>query len=142
MAILVYATLDDFNASPFNEDDQGNLITTTNSKLRRASMMIDSFIKTAHYLVDPETFLPTEQHVIEALRDATCAQAAWFEISQDTSGYEAVAGPITLGPLSTGQRTASAAVQQTQASSDPRTSPEAVLILKNAGLVTGATWNG
>lgn len=44
--------------------------------LARATDDIDSALVGAHYNVDADGF-PTDTAVIEALRDATCAQAVW-----------------------------------------------------------------
>lgn len=134
-----YATIAEFAASPFSEDDEGETITVTDKQLRRASLDIDGLTIAASYRVDDDGE-PIDQAILEAFRDATCAQAAWYQATGDASGAGAAAGPITLGPLSVGGRRGTAGGGSAPA--DSRYSPEALQILRNAGLRSTAVAHG
>lgn len=135
----MYATIDDFNQSDYVEDDNGDLLTVTNGRLRRASQDIDNLLLTAEYVTDDDGY-PTEQPIIDALTAATCAQAAWGLITENTSGGQSVVGPISLGPLTLGSRTASQPMS-TQTAQAVRVSPEAIQELRNAGWIPGQVWH-
>lgn len=79
----VYATEDDYKT--WTGDDTA---TATTAQLRNASLVVDELLATAVYDVD-EDDLPTDDAVIEALRDATCAQLEWWNETGDTSGVGA-----------------------------------------------------
>ena len=130
----IYATPQDFKNSVFSTDDDGSALVATQATMYRASIAVDSYLKNARYEVDPDTQCPADENVLAAVRDATCAQAAWFLITGDMSGAQDSLPPVTLGPLTLGGTSrASSAPQQT---TDPRVSLEAVMILQNANLMT------
>lgn len=89
--------------------------------LQRATELIDTHVF-GYYEIDSVTELPTETKVIEALRDATCAQVEWWLATGDekeaTSRFKHP-GIGSLNLVSTGRRIA----------------PRAVDHLKSAGLL-------
>lgn len=100
--------------------------------IRRASSAVDSMLVTAVYPVD-ENGYPLDADTTDTLKDATCAQVAWFEDTGDTTGAAAQFQSGTIlsvgftrgygeGTGNTGQKA--------------RLSPEALQILRNAGLVS------
>ena len=97
--------------------------------LAAASRAIDELLLTAVYDVDSEG-LPTDAAVAAALRDATCAQAAYQTATGDPAGVGA--GHITqaqIGSVSFQRRGSGG--QDTPG----RYSPQAVQILQQAGLL-------
>jgi hypothetical protein len=77
----VYATPDDVvdwlgDYPPSNVD---TLIT-------RASLVVDELLVGVRYCTDTTTGLPTDTTVIGALRDAVCAQVAWWISATYTQG--------------------------------------------------------
>src|SRR5690606_31043905 len=105
------------------------------SLLIRASIVIDGLTVTAVYDVDEDGY-PTDLDVADALRDATCAQAAWFDETGDTSGVAGRFNSLSLGSFSgSGGGTGSAS---NTSAAESRLSPEAVQILQNAGLTNQA----
>ncbi|GAA4175767.1 hypothetical protein [Gryllotalpicola koreensis] len=146
MSVPLYATLTDFQESEFSEDDSGEDITdqVNLNTLKRASRVIHNLVKTAYYTTDPDTKLPVDDDVIATLRDATCAQAAWFVITENASGW-LVSGPhVQLGPLSLGNSTRSSTEPGDMAAEAKysRISPEAVQILKDADFLNQAVGYG
>lgn len=96
--------------------------------LRHASALIDEYTRTARYDVDDDA-LPTDENVIAALRDATCAQAEFWLASDEEDDI--------LGPL---QSLAIGNVQAFTGEGVNRVSPmylapRAARILRNAGLI-------
>lgn len=80
--------------------------------LQRATELIDSHVF-GHYDIDSVTELPTETKVIQALRDATCAQVEWWLATGDekeaTSRFTHP-GIGSLNLVTTGRRLAPRAV--------------------------------
>lgn len=104
--------------------------------LRDASLEVDEMLLTAHYRVD-EAGMPTDPRVIEAIRDATCAQAAHrAEYGDDVEVLEGVE-PVSLGPLSLG-----GSRRMNEGSGIPQQSPKAVRVLRVAGLIPGGISDG
>ncbi|WP_263120854.1 hypothetical protein [Cellulomonas sp. RIT-PI-Y] len=129
MAQHVYAVPSDLAGEPWNVDlDE----TAAASLLRRASTVVDGLTVTARYAVDGDGY-PTDLDTSDALRDATCAQAVWFDETGDTSGAEGRFQSMSLGSASL---TKAGAGSSTGASgtAESRISPEAVTILAAAGL--------
>lgn len=130
--MLVYATPDDLAAEPWNlvpTDPQAAY-----SLLARAATIIRGLTITAIYATDPDG-KATDPKIAAALRDATCAQAVWFDETGDTgSGATGRFNSMSLGSASlSGGGTGSG----TNTSVDQgRYSPEAVQILQNTGLLT------
>ena len=127
MALRIYATpaeLADFTG----EDAPAN----ASALLRRASLLIDGLIITARDDTDDEGY-PTDLEVTEALRDATCAQASWFDETGDVSGAAGRFNSLSLGSFSgSGGGTGSGA---NTSAAESRLAPEAVQILQTAGLL-------
>lgn len=101
--------------------------------LRDASVDVDQMLLTAIYTVDHDGN-PTDPHVREALRDATCAQAAHMDEYGDTAALLAGTESVTLGPLKFGGSNTNG---RNTASRVPAFSPTAYEILRTAGLVPG-----
>ena len=99
--------------------------------LRDASEDVDEMLLTAIYRVD-EDGLPVDAPVIEALRDATCAQAWHRSEHGDDVEISMSSEAVSLGPLSFGGGGAGKASQGI-----PQHSPRALRILRNAGLIPG-----
>lgn len=123
-----YATpddLDDWLDTPPDEARATRLI-------RRASLHIDSLLTTAVYTVD-EDGGPVDLPVIEALRDATCAQVAWWVETGDVTGASAQWQGVSAGSVSLtrGYKAGSSNTGQ-----EARTAPEAIQILATAGLLS------
>jgi len=107
-----------------------------NARLRRASQSIDSLILTAVYDVDEDGY-PTDLDVADALRDATCAQVAFWQETDDVTGAEAQAGVVKIGSVQLGQSQTAAAASKTP--EETRRAPEALSILRTAGLLSAIT---
>ncbi len=132
-AILTYATSDDLATwtgatAPSNASA---LLRTSSLIVRRATM-------TATYATD-EPGLPTDADVVDALRDATCAQAAALAANDvDPAGAAAgAAGEIassSIGSASVSFATDADTSALTRSLLSDLTS-EAAMILGNAGLL-------
>ncbi|WP_336633588.1 MULTISPECIES: hypothetical protein [unclassified Microbacterium] len=107
-----------------------------NARLRRASGQVESYVRTARYATDPDGY-PTDPAIADALRDATCAQADYWAETDDPTGGGAVAGPVKIGSVSLGGTAVGGASSRSAA--DTRRADEAVIILRNAGLIASAT---
>ena len=130
MAQRVYATPSDL-ADFTGEEAPAN----ASALLRRASLLIDGLIVTARYDTDDDGY-PTDLDITEALRDATCAQASWFDETGDVSGAAGRFNSLSLGSFSaSGGGTGSGS---NTSAAESRLSPEAVQILQNAGLTNQA----
>jgi hypothetical protein len=138
VAVATFASLEDFAASPYSEDDEDQPIGMTDKRLLRASDDIRELLIVAEFDIDTDG-KPTVAAVREAIRNATCAQAAWGVLTGDASGAGAAAGPISLGPLSLGSRS-TASTQSGIAAG--RFSPEAVRCLRTAGLIPNGPLHG
>ncbi|HEY9476479.1 MAG TPA: hypothetical protein VIS06_21845 [Mycobacteriales bacterium] len=95
--------------------------------LTRASRRVDRLLLPAVYDVD-DTGAPTDPAVIEAVRDATCAQAAWWLETGDESGAAGQYQSVGIGSVNLTRRTSD--------DQDDTTSPDAVDVLTQAGLFT------
>jgi len=131
MAQRVYATSSDYVTYTGDEPP-----AKIDALLRRASAQVESHIRLAVYDVDDEGY-PTDVDVADALRDATCAYAAYWNDTGDITGAEAVAGPVKIGSVQLGGTATGGASSRNVA--DTRRSDEAITILRNAGLITSAT---
>lgn len=128
----VHATPTDLAAAPWNlnlgEEAAQRLLT-------RATTIIRGLTITAVYATGPDG-TPSDNAVAEALRDATCAQAVWFDqTGDDGSGAASAYSTMSLGSarLSVGGAGSSTNTGVTQS----RYAPEAIQILSNAGLTAG-----
>src|SRR5690349_18938769 len=60
---------------------------TADALLAQASRMLDAEVfRLCYYQADPGTGMPTAQAVADAFRDATCAQAQWWDALGDSLG--------------------------------------------------------
>lgn len=143
MSTIVYATADDY-ATWTGGAAPGNIA----SLLRSASIRIYGATSAAYYDADADTGLPTDAGVIEALKDATCAQAAvWagLGIDPNLSALDVTAPRRSkrLGAAGvdydTSAATSSAAFQARQSAATDLCE-EAVMILQQAGLLTSRVW--
>lgn len=98
----VYATVADFEAYPGGASPAP---TETATRLVQASRMLDrQVLRCCMYDVDSTTGMPTHPTVIAALRDAVCAQAAWWDAVGDPTGADAVGwGSVSIGSVSLGR---------------------------------------
>lgn len=105
MATRKYATIGDFaryTGQPAPDDFDQSLLV-------RASRRIDRVLIGAIYPVD-DAGMPTDPPVIEALRDATCALAAWWDEQGETgSGATAELSEVAIGNVRLKRAIASAA---------------------------------
>lgn len=124
----VYATPQDLAASPWNltlDAPQAEAL------LRRATYRVEDLLASAIYTVDQATGLPQDEPVAHAIRDAVCAYAVWLDEMGDTSGAASQYSSLKLGSFA-------AALSTPHGENPERTSPEAVAILRGAGLLSGA----
>ena len=98
--------------------------TTTRALLRRAEIVIDDLTHGVIYDM-------SEPGTRTAFREATCAQAAWFAETGDTSGALGVLGSASIGSVSLGAGVGASSARL----GDTRYAPEAASILKAAGLL-------
>lgn len=130
----VYATLSDYRGYTGDTTD-----TASVALLTRASLDIDNALKGALYDVDDNTGLPTKTKVIEALRDATCAQVQWWDEIGDTSGTGA-AGQFQSAQLGTAAYTRGYTAGGSSAGNSTTLAPAAFKILSVEGLLPFGVW--
>lgn len=139
---LVYAVPDDLaawtgSAAPAN----------ATPLLRSASLLVRDATASAFYAADT-TGLPTDPATLQAFKDATCAQAAFWAANgiDPAAGALPTAGVLRgkkLGSASLDYDTAAAASQavlQARMDSVEALVPEAVRILRGAGVNTYGPW--
>ncbi|MFI9203330.1 hypothetical protein [Streptomyces sp. NPDC053048] len=103
--------------------------------LARASEDVEAALLTAVYAVDADGG-PTEQHVVEALRDAVCAQVEWqVALGDDGTGAAGVWDSVSIGPVSMSGRKSGP-----PAASGVDLAPRAHRVLRRAGLLPGVIW--
>ena len=97
----VYASVSDFEAYPGGTSPAPS---TTEARLMQASRMLDrQVLRYCMYDVDTDG-TPTHSLVVEAVRDAVCAQVAWWEEVGDPSGADAVGwGSVSIGSVNLGR---------------------------------------
>lgn len=127
-ALRQYATTAQFAASPLTSG------TSTDQALVTASLDVDQLLLTAHYDVD-EDGLPTDQDVIDAIRDATIAQAQFAAGKGDVANVGA--GTITSARIGSVQFSRSGSSGQAVPG---RYSSQARQILAQAGLTNHGPW--
>ncbi|OOL31859.1 hypothetical protein GQ85_11035 [Rhodococcus rhodochrous] len=133
--MLVFATADDYAAYPDAATAPANL----GMMLREASLMVREVCRSDLFDTDPTTGMPTDTALVEALRDATCAQAeVWAATAADP-----VKGPGGQDPRLTVSAIDGASVSfDTYLTMDARAralvqlAPSAVRHLRNAGLAS------
>ena len=128
--VTVYATPNDLAGPPWNLSLPK---ATAETLLARAATMVRNLTVTAIYQIGSDG-RPSEPAVRDALRDATCAQASWFDETGDTgSGASNAYSTMSLGSARLSVGGAGSSTNTSVA--DSRYSPEAVQILTNAGLL-------
>lgn len=105
-----------------------------NASLRRASSVIDSHTRHDVYDVDEDGY-PTDADIADAFKKATCAQADWFAETQDLTGAIAQEGTVAIGSVSLGARGRTSGLSGAPDPGASRIAPEAVELLRNAGLM-------
>ncbi|HEY9409329.1 MAG TPA: hypothetical protein VIQ30_22650 [Pseudonocardia sp.] len=130
--MLVYATTDDLTTWTGEAAPANAAIL-----LRSASGLIGEQTSLALYDVDAAG-LPTDPAVVEAFRDATCAQAAaWAAL-----GVDPVKGPAGVTPAVVGKQLGTAQLQYAAPATDARAAvttqlvDDARRILTQAGLLS------
>ncbi|MFC9680005.1 hypothetical protein [Streptomyces sp. NPDC056948] len=98
----VYATVAEYAAHPGGTSPAP---AATGTRLVQASRMLErQVLRYCLYDVDTASGMPTHPLVIAALRDAVCAQAAWWEEVGDPSGADAVGwGSVSIGSVNLGR---------------------------------------
>lgn len=147
MAQRVYATASDYydfigddqpmTTPPQGEQPQPVTEKSLNATLRRASSVIDSHTRHDVYDVDEDGY-PTDQRIADAFKEATCAQAQWFDETDDITGAVSQEGTVSIGSVSMGARGRSSGGASADAAGS-RIAPEAVEILRNVGLLSTAS---
>ena len=133
MARPSYATVGDFIDSAYSDDDSPADEKALTKLLYRASRHVEGLTMTARYPIDEDGF-PEDLNVLEAFRDAVCAQVAYWEETGDVSGAMSSAGSVSIGSLSlSSDKSAGQTPSDRQA---VRYAPEAVEILSSAGLTS------
>lgn len=117
--------------------------------LRSASLLVDRALVGAVYVTD-DTGIATDADVLQALADATCAQAAtWAALGIDPAGGQAGAtsGQVVAKTIGTarieydrGSATGRSNAGNARADAAVTLTADAVQILANAGLLTTRVW--
>lgn len=129
---MVYATTTDL------EEYLDPLPVDAELMLTRASRVIARAIRAAAYHVDADG-QPTDQAVLDALREATCEQvAAWVGGMEDGTGSVGQYGNVSIGSVSLGNRTGGGVGGQSMVEA---LAPQAYLVLDQAGLLRGSLWS-
>lgn len=108
-----------------------------NAKLRRASGVIDGLTRRARFEVDEDGY-PADSDVADAFKEATCAQVAWWDDTDDVTGAGSQDGTFSIGSVTIGARGRSTGNGAPDAG-ESRIAPEAISILHNAGLISALT---
>jgi len=95
--VIQYATAQDYTAWTGTADVPTNLAVL----LRAASGLVARYTSAARYHTDPTTHLPTDPDITDALRDATCAQAAtWAALGIDPlKGAAGIEGQVASSSI-------------------------------------------
>jgi hypothetical protein len=128
-----YAVESDWADSDFTE---GEAPADLQKLLNRASLHVDSMLHNAVYETDEDGY-PADLEVLETIRDATLAQAAYWVETGDVSGAMAGAQSMGIGSVSIGG--IKSAGDNPRAKNESRHAPEAVNLLRQAGLYTATT---
>lgn len=137
--MLVYATTEDFG-----QWIAGDVPANAVALLRSASMIITDELSNTYYATD-DTGLPTDTATLQAFRDATCAQAAsWIALKIDplAGGVVTSSGIATSKALDGASITYSdsAAASAARSAATNALCPQAVTILRQAGLLNTRVW--
>ena len=137
--MLLFADSDDlerFTGEDWTQEPPANAAAL----IRRASGMVQHAVRAARFHVGANG-LPTDDDVLDALRDATCAQVAFWEssgVDPTKADTDARVTATSLDGASLSYDTATAA-QAAKQSTDTLCG-ESVMILHNAGLIGGHPW--
>lgn len=134
-AILLFATADQLTSWAGYSNPQS---ISVDALLRSASLRVAEAVKTAIYDVD-DLGAPTDADLVDAMRDATCAQAAAMAANgvNPAGGVAGASGAVqasSIGSASVQYAVASNAGSTRQALLTQLTD-EAAMILSNAGLI-------
>lgn len=141
--MIVHATADDLAADPWSTTADNAVVL-----LRVATRLVDAALLTAVYDVD-DTGRATDPDVLQALADATCAQAStWAALgidpvkgAADDNGTAAVASKAMGSASISYDRSAAALTAQARAFAATNLCAEAAAILAAAGLLSaGQVW--
>lgn len=130
--VRIYATVDDF--TDFLDPDP--VPANASRMLREASREVEDMTLTAFYETDTNGY-PTDAEVIEAFRDATCAQAEFARASGDSNSV----GANQYHSVSIGSVQLTRGYDPGGSVTPARWSRKAWQILKRAGLVAGEPWS-
>lgn len=141
MSLPVYATEDDYTAYI-----GGTAPANIEALLRSVSNLVHDAIAGAYYLTDPDTGVASDTDVVEALRDATCVQAAaWVTLKIDplAGGVVTTAGTVASKSLDGGSVSYAGAqlAAQARATAVDQLVPEAVRILRAQNLLATRVWS-
>lgn len=134
--MLIYATADDLTAWTTAAPDNVDPL------LRMASGMVRHQTRAARYYVDPAG-KPSDLDILHAMRDATCAQVAFWvsaEIDPTSAGVgktEKVVASKSRGDRSVSYVSTSALIEQARTAGSVVLCGEAWMILADAGLTSG-----
>lgn len=128
-----YAVESDWDGSDFTE---GDAPVNLAKLIGRASLHIDSMLRNAVYEADDDGY-PVDLDILEALRDATLAQVAYWEETGDVSGAMSGAQSMGIGSVNIGG--IKSAGDTPQSKNESRHAPEAVNLLRQAGLYSAIT---
>lgn len=113
--------------------------------LAKASRFLDSAVfRLCWYAADPDTGLPTDPIVTAALRDATCAQAAWWdELGDSTGALGAGYGSVSIGSVSLSRSGRDGVVAPDGSESPARqVAPEVWDVLRQPDITPNQLWIG
>lgn len=137
MASRTYATPSDYYAFTGTSGDDAVIAAA----LRRASLVVESLVRLSQYTVDDDGY-PTDSDVSQAFTDATCAQAQFVRDTGSDTGADPKFQSMSLGSLSLSSTPKGTTARQSSSSGSSRYSPEAVQILRTAGLMQSAVAHG
>ncbi|WP_433426345.1 hypothetical protein ACQP1V_42705 (plasmid) [Microtetraspora malaysiensis] len=127
---MTYATSADYIAYTGQDPAPADI----ERRLERASERVDELLMTAVYPVD-DAGMPTEPGHVDAMKRATCAQAAWTNAVGDEFGVASAFKTVSIG---------SVRLDRGGSTDGPpaRYAPDASMILQRAGLLPGYVIDG
>lgn len=126
MGMPVYATKQDLTKGGWIDAEE--MPSSATADLAAASRLVRRLTLTAIYETDSDG-APTEPRVRDGLRDAVCAQVAWWEQTGDRTGAASIYAETRVGGVS---------LRRSAAGAEPgsaRVAPELADILTDAGLL-------
>lgn len=130
----VFATPSEYEE--YAEEEFDGTTEKLTKRLRAASDEVLALTRLAVYTTVGG--VPTDEAVVEAFRDATCAIVEHWEATDDPFDVEAAAGAVKIGSVSLGTTSSSSESLTAREKLTRRIGHRAVTILTNAGLI-GAT---